>query len=69
MAVVSRLKQLMEERNLSQAEVARSTGLSPTIIGKLYHNSFRRIDLNTTNILRDFFEVRSLSELFEFDDV
>lgn len=69
MTVICKLRKLIEARGLNQAEVARATKLSPTIIGNLYRDNFRRIDCDTAEVLREFFGLRSLSDLYEFEDV
>ncbi len=69
MTVICKLKVLIDERGLTQAEVARATKLSPTIIGNLYRNNFRRIDCDTADALREFLGLRSISDLYEFQDV
>jgi putative transcriptional regulator len=53
----------MEEKELTQLEVAGKTGLSPTIIGRLYHNRFSRLDNQTVAKLCGFFGL-SLGEMF-----
>ena len=69
MTVICKLRKLIEERGLTQAEVAKATKLSPTIIGNLYRNNFKRIDCDTAEALRSFLGLRSLCELYEFQDV
>lgn len=57
----------MAEKELKQFEVAIATKLSPTIIGNLYHNQFRRIDCKTAERLCRFFECE-FGQLFELID-
>lgn len=57
------LKQLMEEKELTQQQVAGKTGLSPTIINRLYHNRFSRLDNNTVEEICSFFGVQ-LGDMF-----
>ncbi|MGB3207880.1 MAG: helix-turn-helix transcriptional regulator [Crinalium sp.] len=68
MPVICKLKDLMEERGLNQAQVARATKLSPTIIGNLYRNNFKRIDCDTAQTLKNFFACKTMNELFDFAD-
>lgn len=66
MKVKCNLRSLMEEQNLSQLEVANKTGLSPTIIGRLYHGRFSRLDNQTVIKICQLFDV-SLGEMFYID--
>jgi len=63
MDVKCRLQEYMEEKGLTQLDVAAKTGLSPTIIGRLYHNRFSRLDNQTVAKICLFFNV-SLGEMF-----
>ncbi len=63
MTVKCRLKDFMQDKGLTQQEVAGKTGLSPTIINRLYHNRFSRVDNNTAEDVCDFFGVE-LGEMF-----
>ncbi len=63
MAVKCKLKSFMEEKGLNQQQVAGKTGLSPTIINRLYHNRFSRLDNNTVEEVCSFFGV-SLGDMF-----
>ena len=67
MPIVCRLRDMMAQKELKQFEVAIATKLSPTIIGNLYHNQFRRIDCKTAERLCRFFgcEFGQLFELIE----
>lgn len=68
MQVKCRLKSYIEDRDLTQLEVAGGTGLSPTIIGRLYHNQFARLDNQTVIKICRYFEV-SLGEMFFIDSI
>ncbi len=63
MTVKCRLKDFMQDKGLTQQEVAGKTGLSPTIINRLYHNRFSRVDNNTAEDVCGFFGVE-LGEMF-----
>lgn len=67
MPIICRLRDMMTEKELKQFEVAIATKLSPTIIGNLYHNQFRRIDCKTAERLCRFFECE-FGQLFELID-
>ncbi|NER34963.1 MAG: helix-turn-helix transcriptional regulator [Oscillatoria sp. SIO1A7] len=67
MPIICRLRDMMAEKELKQFEVAIATKLSPTIIGNLYHNQFRRIDCKTAERLCRFFECE-FGQLFELID-
>lgn len=67
MPIVCRLRDMMQEKELKQFEVAVATRLSPTIIGNLYHNQFRRIDCKTAEKLCRYFGCE-LGDLFQIID-
>ena len=61
-----RLAILMAEKDarLSQRQLAKDTGLSPTTINKLFTNKFVRVDCRTIKVLCRYFK-RDISDLFE----
>lgn len=61
-----RLAILMAQKDarLSQRQLAKDTGLSPTTINKLFTNQFVRVDSNTIEVLCEYFG-RNISDLFE----
>jgi len=63
MAMKCRIKDLMAAQRLTQQQVAGRTGLSPTIVGRLYHNKFSRLDSGTAETVCRFFKV-DLGEMF-----
>lgn len=66
MVVRCKLKNYMEKKGLSQLKVAQDRGLSPTIIGGLCRNPVvRRIDVNTAEKLLDYFDLKTLDDLYE----
>ncbi|MGH2413379.1 MAG: helix-turn-helix domain-containing protein [Microcystaceae cyanobacterium] len=68
-----RLAVLMAEKDpqLSQRQLAKDTGLSPTTINKLFINKFERVDLHTIETLCDYLgkEVGDLFVLRESSEV
>jgi len=64
MAMNCKLRELIEGNGLTQKGLAEATGLSPTIIGNLYRNNFRRIDNDTAEKLCRHFGIR-FGDLFE----
>ena len=64
MTVICKLSNFMEKEGLTQLKVAADTGLSPTIIGRLYNNQFKRIDCATAEKLCDYFSCE-LGDLFK----
>ncbi|MBL1176856.1 helix-turn-helix domain-containing protein [Pantanalinema sp. GBBB05] len=66
MEVKCRLKDYMEEQELTQQEVAARTGLSPTIINRLYHNRFSRLDNQTVIKVCQLFKA-TLGDMFYID--
>lgn len=67
MPIVCKLRKMMAEKKLKQFEVAIATKLSPTIIGNLYHNQFRRIDCKTAEKLCRYFGCE-FGDLFKLID-
>lgn len=64
-----RLAVLMAEKDpqLSQRQLAKETGLSPTTINKLFTNKFDRIDVNTVETLCAYFNTE-VGEIFVLRD-
>jgi len=66
MRVKCHLQKYMKESGLTQQGVAGGTGLSPTIINRLFHNRFSRLDNQTAETICGFFKV-SLGEMFSIE--
>ncbi len=62
-----KLRNLMEEKSISQLALAEATGLAPGTIGKLYRNQVTRFDENTVKILCRYFNLKSISDLLEIE--
>jgi putative transcriptional regulator len=54
----------MGERRLKIADVCRATGLSRTTVARLYHEDVIKLDLETLEILCDYFNV-DIAEMLE----
>lgn len=67
MKLVCKLKNLMEERHISQIGLAQETGLAPGTVGKLYRNQINRIDENTLKQLCLYFGLKSVGQLIEIE--
>jgi putative transcriptional regulator len=65
MRLTIKVKKLMEEKGVSQKEIASITGLSPTTVSKVVRNQIDRIDRNTVEILCKYFEISSINDFFE----
>jgi len=65
--LVCKLKDLMEEKNISQIRLSQETGLAPGTIGKLYRNQVNRIDENTLKQLCLYFGLKSVAQLIEIE--
>lgn len=65
-----RLAVLMAEKDplLSQRQLAKDTGLSPTTVHKLFTNKFERVDANTIETLCDYFG-KEIGDLFVLRDL
>jgi transcriptional regulator with XRE-family HTH domain len=60
-----RLKELMQARGLTAAQVAEATGLNVATVYHLREKPVRRLDEKTLNVLSSTFEVASLDQLVE----
>ncbi len=60
-----RLAVLMAEKDpqLSQRQLAKETGLSPTTVHKLFTNKFGRVDTHTIEVLCSYFD-KDIGDLF-----
>lgn len=67
MRMICKLKNLLEQHNISQIGLAQETGLSPGTVGKLARGEFTRIDENTVITLCKYFNLNSISELIEIE--
>lgn len=56
MATLIRLRELLEERGMTQTELHTRTGLAYSTINDLYHNKTRRIELATLDLLCEALE-------------
>lgn len=65
-----RLNVLMAEHDppLNQTQLMEKTGLSNHTVGKLFNNTFKRVDRSTVEALVRFFNC-DLSELFVLKEV
>ncbi len=57
----------MDSKNISQLELAEKTGLAPSTVGRLYRNQVSRIDTSTLLAIGKFFELKSVSQIIEFE--
>jgi transcriptional regulator with XRE-family HTH domain len=64
-----KLKELMDEKGISQLELSEKTGLAPTTIGRLYRNQASRFDVSTLEKLAEYFQLSTVTELLEFKKV
>lgn len=67
-----RLVVLMAEQDppLTQTRLRQETNLSPTIINRLFHNTFQRVDVKTVRTLCNYFncEVGDLFVMREIEE-
>ena len=65
-----RLAILMAEKNakLTQKQLAKDTGLSPTTVHQLFNNDFRRVDTHTIEAICNYFGCQ-IGDLFELRDL
>lgn len=62
-----RLKELMQTRGLTAAQVAEATGLNLATVYNLREKPVRRLDEKTLNVLSSTFGVTSLDKLVEME--
>lgn len=62
--IIVRLSRLLGERKLSQAELARMTGIRPNTINDLYHDTAERVSLDTFDRICEALDC-TLEELLE----
>ncbi|WP_201319376.1 helix-turn-helix transcriptional regulator [Paenibacillus sp. EPM92] len=67
MPVVVKLKEILAERNMSQRELARLTGLRPNTISHLCSNGVDRVHLSTFEIICKTLNIE-LHELIVMED-
>lgn len=58
----------MDEKDITQLDLAEATGLAPSTIGRLYRSQITRIDINTVIALSEFFKLKSIGELIELSN-
>ena len=66
--MVCRLKELMEQRNLNIAQLAREVGITETTIRAYTKNTFSRIDCQNAVKLCSFFGV-PIGDMFDIKEV
>ncbi|MEB3828859.1 helix-turn-helix domain-containing protein [Phormidium sp. CCY1219] len=59
-----KLDKLMASRGLTQLDLKRELGLSPSTVRALQNNRFSRIDKTSLEKLLDYFEIDSLDQFF-----
>ena len=64
MAVRFRLRELLDERGMSQTELQTRTGLAYSTVNDLYNNKPRRVELDTLDVLCDVLDC-TIAELLE----
>lgn len=67
MPVVVKLKDILAERNMSQRELARLTGLRPNTISHLCSNEVDRVHLSTFEVICKTLDIQ-LHELIVVED-
>ena len=64
MTVRFRLRELLDERGMSQTELQGRTGLAYSTVNDLYNNKPRRVELETLDVLCEVLNC-SIGELLE----
>lgn len=62
--IINRLSEIMGRKRLSQKDVVAGTGLSVNTVAGMYHDSSKRVDLDTLDKLCEFLEV-GVGEILE----
>lgn len=66
MPISIKLKQILKERNLSQRELARMTGLRPNTINHLCSDNVDRVYLSTLEVICKALDI-DIQELIELE--
>lgn len=64
----NKLKQLIDDKGVSQIEVSRATGLNKTTINRFYRGYTDRLDLNTIKVLCKYFGLSRIDDLISLED-
>jgi transcriptional regulator with XRE-family HTH domain len=67
MKIICKLRALMDSHGINQLQLAELTGLAPSTIGRLYRNQITRIDASTLIALAKYFDLKSVSEIIDFE--
>lgn len=63
-----RLKEILEERNMTQAKLAEITGLRPNTISELVKNTRDTVNRKNVGIVAQALNITDLNELFTFEE-
>lgn len=62
-----KLKEILNERNMMQKELAELTGLRPSAISRLCRNDIQRIEIEHIKIIMEALEITDFNILFELE--
>jgi len=59
------LSRILGERRITMAQLERETGIGRNPLGRLYNETYKKIDIGHLNTLCEYFEIE-LSDLIEY---
>ncbi|MGD1912851.1 MAG: helix-turn-helix domain-containing protein [Rivularia sp. (in: cyanobacteria)] len=65
MPVISKLKDLMDKKGVTQEKLSKETGLAVSTVGRFSRSQVTRIDVATVETLMKYFDLKNMNELFE----
>ncbi|GER71306.1 transcriptional regulator [Weizmannia acidilactici] len=68
MKLVVRLDRVLSDRNLTQKELAKMTGLRPASISELYNNQRKSINREHIEKIAEALSITEISELMELKE-
>lgn len=68
MKLVVRLDRVLSDRNLTQKELAKMTGLRPASISELYNNQRKSINREHLEKIAEALSITEISELMELKE-
>lgn len=65
MLMKCKLQKIMDERGLSQLQVAKGASVTPGAVGRMYRNQLNRIDTTTVDKVTDYLGITDIRDIFE----
>lgn len=68
-AIILNLKDILDEKGMSQAELSRLTHIRPAAISRLINNKMERVQLSHVLAIMRALEIESFDELMEITNI